>query len=275
MKENFSDKHPLASLLLFSYGSFVIAEFLIGVIVTMLLAPTGVDKEMVLAICGSIGSLLILVFWYLRNRPQYRFMPRKGEISGSFKLMIGPKLFLWVMIFGLYAYFAKGSPFGPIGLKEVFMCLMAGLVEEVCFREIAVSFMAKHWLNEKTIPWIAVASGVLFGLTHLANGIGDDVIAALEQTVLTVFFGIFYAAVYLCKGNVWVSCFFHVVHDLLAFMAVAGMAGIGELPDWTVVYMMFIEFILSLIGFYYLRKEKRQEIIDLWDYKWSRKETSE
>ena len=273
MKQKFSEKHPILGLLVFTYSAFVIAQLLAGIVATFVLTKIGFSLGLAAGIGGCMGSLLVLIIWGLSNRPEYRFMPRKGEISGSLKLICIPMLLYWILVFGSYAYFGKGFPFAPVGPKEVFMALMAGLAEEICFREIAVSYMAKHWMSEKSIPMIAVISGLMFGLTHITNLVGKNGISdTLIQVVLCIFFGVFYTAVYLRNGNVWVLCLFHFIHDLLAFMAVAGLESLGltELPDWISIYIGVIEFGLCLYGFYLIRKSKRQEIIDLWDYKWSR-----
>ena len=277
MKKKYFDKHPVLGLLIFTYGGFIVAEFLIGVAAAFALSRFGFDTGTTAAVSGCIGSILVLILWYLINQPEYRFMPRKGEISGSFKLILIPMLVYWVMIFGIIAYFCKGFPFAPIGKKEFFMAVMAGLVEEVCFREIAVSYMAKHWMSEKNIPLIAIASGVLFGLTHITNVFGSELLDTLYQVVLCIFAGVFFAAIYMRKGNVWVPCLFHAVHDILTFMASAGTAakGVTEIPDWYIPFVVAIEFVLCLYGFFLIRKAKRQEIIDLWDYKWSRNQISE
>lgn len=273
MKQRFSDKHPILGLLVFTYAGFLISEFVVGVIVMFALTSIGVEAKTATAIGGSIGALLVLIWWYLRNRPQYHSMPRKGEVGGAFKLIFIPMLIYWILLFGSYGFVAKGFPFGLVGAKEVFMALMAGMVEEVCFREIAVSFMAKHWMNDRKIPLIAVVSGLLFGLTHMTNLTdGKAITDTLYQVMLCIFTGVFFAAIYLRKGNVWVLCLFHFIHDTLAFMGVAGMTakGIGELPDWTAIFIAVLEFMLCLYGFFLIRKKKRQEIIDFWDYKWSR-----
>ena len=274
MRQKFSDKHPVLGLLVCTYGGFLISEFLFGMLLAFVFSKIGFDMGTGTAIGGSVGSILVLLFWYFRNQPEYRFMPRKGEISGSLKLIFVPILIWWILLFGSYAYFCKGFPFASITLREVFMSLMAGLVEEICFREIAVSYMSKHWMSEKSIPRIAVISGVMFGLTHITNLVGEkDVTDTLIQVLLCVFFGVFFTAIYLRKGNVWVLCLFHFIHDLLAFMGVAGFAakGIAELPDWITFYLAATEFGLCLYGFFLIRKSKRQEIIELWDYKWSRR----
>lgn len=278
MKQRFSDKHPVLGLLLWTYGTFVIAEFLFGIIATFTIGEIGIEPGTATAIGGTVGSILVLIFWYLHNWKEYHFMPRKGDIVGSLGLIFLPNLIFWILLFGSYAYFAKGFPFAPVGLKQVMMALMAGLVEEICFREIAVSYMAKHWISEKSIPLIAVISGLMFGLTHITNAIsGYEITSALLQTLLCIFTGVFYASIYLRKGNVWVICLFHFVHDLLTFMAAESVTvlGVKELPDWITIYIAALEFVLCLCGFFYIRKSKRQEIIDLWNYKWSRDQRAE
>ena len=276
MKHKFSEKHPVLGLLACTYGGFLVSEILVGAIMTFVLSSRGFDSGTSVALGGCIGSLLVLIFWYLRNQPEYRFMPRKGEISGSFKLLFLPMLLYWILMFGPYAYFGKGFPFGPVGLKEVLTALMAGAAEEICFREIAVSYMTKHWMSKKSIPMVAIISGAMFGLTHITNALGGSITTALCQAVLCIFMGVFYAAIYLRKGNVWTLCLFHFLHDLLTFMAGSGfdINGVTELPDWITIYIAVIEFKLCLFGFFYIRKAKRQEIVDLWNYKWSRSQSN-
>lgn len=277
MKKKFSEKHPVLGLLVCTYSGFIVSEFLIGIIAALVLSRFGFDTGTTAAISGCIGSILVLVLWYLINQPEYRFMPRKGEINGSFKLILIPMLVYWVMIFGVFAYFCKGFPFAPIGMKELFMAIMAGLVEEVCFREVAISYMAKRWMSEKNITMIAIASAALFGLTHITNIFGKELTSTLYQIILCILMGVFFAAIYLRKGNVWVLCLFHAVHDILTFMGSAGITakGVTEIPDWYIPFVVAIEFVLCLYGFFLLRKAKRQEIVDLWDYKWSRNQISE
>ena len=275
-KHEFSDKHPVLSLLLFTFGGYFVSEFLIGIPIMFALSSLGVDTTTGASIGGCIGSVLVLIIWFRWFSPQYRYRPEKGDIKGAFVLM-SPILIYWVLLFGLFGYFAGGFPFRAVRLNTVAMALMAGLVEEVCFREIAVSFMAKKMMNEKTIPLMAVASGFLFGLTHLTNLVnGDPVTDILYQVMLSMFFGVLFAAVYLKKGNVLVLCLVHFAHDLLSFMAIKGVEenGVKDLPDWSAVCIAVLEACLCVYGFYLLRKSERGEIIKLWDRKWSRDQES-
>ena len=245
---------------------------LFGVIATLTIGEKVLESATATSIGGSVGAILVLIFWYLHNRKEYRFMPRKGDIGGALKLIVLPSLIYWILLFGAFAYFAKGFPFAPVGLKQIMMASMAGLVEEICFREIAVSYMVRHWMSEKRIPLIAVLSGLMFGLTHITNAASSlEITDVLFQALLCIFMGVFYASIYLRKGNVWVLCLFHFLHDLLTFMAIESITvlGVTELPDLITIYIGAIEFGLCLCGFFYIRRAKRQEIINLWEYKWS------
>ena len=143
MKVKFADKHPVLGLLLYTFGAFVVSEYVIGIIMILALSSVAKDASTTTALGGCIGAILVLVFWYVRFSSEYRFVPRQGEISGAFKLITVPMLIYWILLFGCYAFIAKGIPFGAPTIKAFFMALMAGLVEEICFREIAVSFMAR------------------------------------------------------------------------------------------------------------------------------------
>ncbi|MBQ9605602.1 MAG: CPBP family intramembrane metalloprotease, partial [Lachnospiraceae bacterium] len=242
-KHRFSDKHPVLSLLIFTFGGFLVSEFVIGIIIMMALKPLGLDTTTGTAIGGSIGAAVVLLVWYRWFSPEYRFLPQKGDIRGSF-VLIAPILIYWVLLFGMFGYLAGGIPFRAAGLQTVVLALMAGMVEEVCFREIAISFMAKKLMNEKRIPLMAVASGILFGFTHLTNLVnGNPVTDILYQVILTVLTGVFFAAVYLRRGNVWVVCLVHFAHDLLAFMAIKGVDenGVKDIPNWTAVCIAILE----------------------------------
>ncbi len=274
-KVKFSEKHPVLGLLLTTYGSFVVAQMVIGSIIAFpLIQMVGLDTTGAAGIGAVIGSLVVLAFLYKRSSPEYRFIPGKGSALGSFRL-ISPIILFWIILYGLYAIFLTGGKvtFAAISFSEIMACLMAGMSEEIIFREIAISYMTKHWKSEKMIPVIVGISGLLFSATHLTNVAGGfKVTDVLYQSALCIFFGFFFGAVYLRMGNVWVLAIVHVVHDMLVFSNLHGMEKLGstELPVWTSVVIFLCELALGVYGYFLLRKSKREEIIKLWDYKWSR-----
>lgn len=274
-KAKFSDKHPVIGLLLVTFGSYLIAQYVLGLaFMYPLNMIAGMDINTGMPIGVIIGSLIVLVIWHRKCSPAYRYMPGKGDFSGSFKFLSAIILY-WIVLFGSYAVMAGGFPFGRINFTDFVSALMAGLSEEIIFREISMSYMTKHWRSEKMIPVMALLSGFLFGLAHMTNMVGGSTFMdALYQMLLCIFMGTFLGAVYLRKGSVWALIIVHTLHDILSFSGGHALraAGVGDFPTWAVVLIYGSEFLLGVFGLFLLRKSRREEIIKFWDRKWSRQE---
>ncbi len=274
-KMKFSDKHPVLSLLLFTYGSYLLAQYVFGMIFMFIFhSAFGMNATEATTIGAVIGSLIVLALWYKRCSPELRIRSGKGSFIGSIKFL-APILIYWIAIVATYSTLAGKLALGPLTLGSVTSCLMAGVSEEIIFREISITHMTKYFRGEKMIPVIALVSAIMFGSSHFLNVIGttEGLLDRIGQVVLSVFFGYFFSAVYLRKGNVWAVSLMHTLHDLIAFSAAAGISGIysGDLPNWIMMLFYAIEIGLALYGhFCLLRKSKRKEIVEFWDHKWSR-----
>ena len=269
-EHKFLNKHTILGVILLMYGSFLFIEFVVGFPVEMVLEKFGCDKDTGLGIGAIIGSLLALFIWFRFFSPEYKWKPQEGEWSKTFRLL-SPILIYWVLIFGMYGIFAKGFPFGAIG-ASLFTAIMAGIAEEVAFREIGISYLARQWKDESKIIMMAVIPSAAFALIHVTNYVETrDLTSSLLQALLTFFFGIFYSAIYLRTGNIWPLIIAHSLHDILSFSASVGAAAKGaQFPEWIIIAIVLVEVILLVCGLYMLRKSKRAEIIALWDRKWSR-----
>lgn len=277
-KVKFSEQHPIVGLILLTYGSFLMAQFVIGTAVGYLLGIlTGLDYLTTIAMAAVVGSLIVLAFWYKKNSPEYRFIPKKEEFLGSLKLL-SPIILYSLILLGLYSMIAGRISFAPIAFSSLVTCLMAGFSEEIIFREIAISYMTKRWKTEKMIPVIAGISGLMFGLTHITNAVGGGKITDfIYQAVLSVFFGYFFSAVYLRKGNVWALILAHSVYDILALSYVQGLynVGIKKLPDQVAVVIFAVELMLGAYGYFLIRRSKRKEILEFWKSKWGNENLEE
>ena len=271
-KKSVSGTKQILLLLVLTFGSFLLAQLVVGLIFMLPLSSAGLDSTTAFTIGGIVGSLLVLALWYKINSATYRFMPTNSELTGSF-FLLSPFVVYWILLFGSYGILAGSVPFVRIDRTLIMISIMAGMSEEIVFREIAISYMTKIWRSEKVITVIALLSGLLFGITHLSNSMAKgDVEGTVYQTVLCIMTGIFFGAIYLRKGNVWVLMLVHVIHDILAMSAAEGVgrAGITDLPLWTEIFILVIEASLALYGLYLIRPSKREEILKFWDYKWSR-----
>ena len=170
-------------------------------------------------------------------------------------------------MFATFGFFAGRIPFDPLSFEDAASSLMAGITEEVAFRELPISYMARQWRDEKKIPLMVIIPGLAFGLTHITNIFGSKPTDTLAQVVISIFFGVFFSAVYVRTGSIWAVLIGHTLHDLLVSSAVVYTP---ELPDIVIAEWVIIEGILAIYGMYLIRKEKRPEIISLWDRKWNR-----
>ncbi|MCR5101500.1 MAG: CPBP family intramembrane metalloprotease [Butyrivibrio sp.] len=273
-KEKFTEKHPVIGLLLVTYGSFLVAQYVIGLILVVPLSKlTGLEYTEAMPLGVVIGSFIVLIFWNIKRSPEYHFMPGKGDTLEAVKL-VSPVFLYCILLFSFYALFIPGGKFtfAAIPISDIFACLMAGISEEIIFREIAIPYMTKRWNSEKMIPIFAGISAVMFGLVHLTNGISGNITGSILQSVLSVLWGYFFSAVYLRNGNICVLAIAHTLYDMLVFSNANGLekVGISVLPDWIQVVYIILESALAIYGYFLLRKSKREEILKFWDHKWSR-----
>lgn len=95
-------------------------------------------------------------------------------------------------MFATFGFFAGRIPFDPLSFEDAASSLMAGITEEVAFRELPISYMARQWRDEKKIPLMVIIPGLAFGLTHITNIFGSKPTDTLAQVVISIFFGVFF-----------------------------------------------------------------------------------
>jgi membrane protease YdiL (CAAX protease family) len=276
-KHNFLNKHTIAGVIVLMFGGFIIIEGAVGMSIAVFLKKTmGASTESGLGIGAMIGCAIVLILWFRYWSPEYKWKLLQGDWMKTWKLMMPPMLVFWVLLFGMFAICAKGFPFALVGVSGILEAIMAGTAEEVAFREIGLSYLARQWRDERKIIPMAMIPAVAFSLIHVGNLVQDWALTdGLIQIMLTLFFGVFFSAVYLRTGNIWMLIIMHSLHDILATSAGNRLDALGMgLPDWITAVICLIELFLCICGIYMLRKSKRAEIIALWDRKWSR-ETEE
>ena len=269
-EHKFLNKHTVLGALLLMFFNFVFIEFFVGTIAGIICGHAGIDKTTGLAAGSIIGSLLALIIWFRFFSPEYKWKPESGSWGKSFKLLI-PFLIYWVILFSAFGVYAKGLPFGAISISALLTSIMAGAGEEVAFREVGISYLARQWKDENKIILMAIIPAAAFALTHVTNIVTLSLPDVLKQALLTFFLGVFLGAVYIRTGNIWTIILGHSLHDIMAFSASEKLSMLGlNLPDWSVTLLTVIEAGLLISGLYMLRKSMRAEIIALWDKRWSR-----
>lgn len=127
-------------------------------------------------------------------------------------------------------------------LASVHAILLAPILEELCYRQLAISPFRRH----RAQIMVCIVMALLFGILHVRNFLGASIDAML------------YGLVFIWTRNIWYAVLLHVGHNLMAtLLAVYCMLGFGEiqmskmpviiLPDTKVVVAAVIMAVVGLI----------------------------
>lgn len=133
-------------------------------------------------------------------------------------------------------------------LASIHAVLLAPVLEELCYRQLAIS----PFQPRRAQIAVCVVMAFLFGILHVRNFLGASIDAML------------YGLVFIYTRNIWYAVLLHVGHNLMAtLLAVYCMLGLGEiqmsktpviiLPDTKVVLAAVV---LAIIGLVMLKKHR-------------------
>ena len=133
-------------------------------------------------------------------------------------------------------------------LASVHAVLLAPVLEELCYRQMAIS----PFRRRRAQIMVCVVMALLFGILHVRNFLGASIDAML------------YGLVFIWTRNIWYAVLLHVGHNLVAtLLAVYCMLGLGEiqmskmpviiLPDTKVIVAAVV---LAVIGLVVLKKSR-------------------
>jgi len=128
--------------------------------------------------------------------------------------------------------------------------LLAPVLEELCFRQMAISPF--HSRRAQVI--VCVLMAVLFGMFHVRNFLGAFIDA------------LFYGAIFICSRNIWNSVALHAGCNLTAtLLAVYCWLGLGDLQvAKTPVIMMtdakvvIVSIVLAIVGLLLINTKRRK-----------------
>ncbi|MDO5574348.1 MAG: CPBP family intramembrane metalloprotease [bacterium] len=182
-------------------------------------------------------SMLIgmpILFMALSNIPEY--LLKGGTVKSG-----------WMLALGILAGFAPG------------------FYEEIVVRGTILSNMMIQWKDKKNVIYNSmIISSVIFGLVHLMNLSHSSIPETLYQVAYACGIGFIFAAVYLRTRNIVAPIAYHALVDILADI----FALPANAPD-TILFSDIVAVIITvggtILGFYLVRKEKHQEIKELWN----------
>lgn len=211
----------------------------------------------------TLAGIALTLFLVLRVEP--KVFPEAGQFSlklPQFTIIAGLLLIapLWLVaeefiVYGITSLFhaVKMEPltYTTAELREdllasVHAVLLAPILEELCFRQMAISPFRRRGAQIA----VCVVMAFLFGILHVRNFPGAFISALI------------YGMVYIWSRNIWYSVALHAGCNLAAtLLAVYCWLGLGEmqmaktpvniLPDWKVVVASLL---FAIIGIVLLKK---------------------
>ena len=269
LSKNRSLIHVLHVTLLMMIGYFALSQFVLSMVLGLPISIIfNVDPKMLTCLLSCIGGILMLFFYYWWFKPEYQWKPRNTALACK---VSAPILIYWFIFYVVLITLAEGHltfSFEGLTLSSFVFAAMAGICEEMAFREVAISYMKRQLREDKWNIPILLFTSVIFGISHLSNAISGSapLCGRMAQVLGTLMFGIFLGAVFLRTGNIWACIVTHTIYDTLPSLFMTKMDADFKFYNWG--WMLVGQALLAAWGLYLLRKEKRPEINALWNDKW-------
>ena len=233
----------------------------------------GKTADVSMGVGAAAAALLAALLFKLWCRPDYNgCLQKKGIKEGL--LMLLPFLVIH--------YAGSIVSWITLGTASVFIALLRatapGFGEEIMFRGLGVANYMRKIQSAGQIKVIFWLSSIVFGLVHLMNILaGGDPMAVIIQAIYATGVGMLFGAVYLRTGNLWPTILGHWSVDFFEFVRVdlSGSGGIMTgmgIGDWiTIAAGAFAAF----WGLRLMNPKYYDEIMEIWDRKWNKKEAAE
>ena len=258
----------IGAILLMTWG-FVFAELIFPMPFGIVLAFITSEEVLTtitqfIAVIGGLLALAIHKRWFY---PEYKGCLGSSGFTTALQIS-WPILPFWIIT--IIRAIAAKLPLQPLTANLLGTALMAGFCEEAAFRGIGVSYLMRQWKTEEKIPYVVALTSVCFGLLHGVNLFsGAAVGITLLQIAAAGCIGVFLCAVFLRSGNLWMPILIHTLHDVLSLLFLPGGAVLTQAVQADDLLDLLLTVCLGVVGIYMIRKSKRQEIVNLWQEKWS------
>jgi membrane protease YdiL (CAAX protease family) len=193
-----------------SFAAFVVADALLGPLVTGVFALTGVrgvsNQEWVQA-AAALGGTAVSLRWIDKRPWSDVWLGRSAAKPGlfAFGFIVGAVAIAVPIVLLISAHWLRETPGGPgswwaAALRTSVFLLPAALVEELTVRGYLLSVLRQAW----GWPLAIGVTSVAFGLLHLANN-GANV----ESVLLVTMAGVFLAGVLYVTKSLYAAWMAH------------------------------------------------------------------
>ncbi|MBR5535464.1 MAG: CPBP family intramembrane metalloprotease [Clostridia bacterium] len=219
---------------------------------------------------GYEFAQMVIPFLFVVFFSDIRVYKRKGIgktlLAGGY--MAVSQSLLLIMVIAITALTPETEWCSPWGVAYGIVVLFGiGFREESIFRGVIVENIAKKYIKDRPGVYItAVASGVVFGVMHMANMFaGVDLMSATIQSVVAMGAGFYFAAIYLRGGSIWALILIHSLADAASMFAPTFTVNNGD-PIEAINSLSILNlapfFILTWLGLFLLRESKCDEIVE-------------
>lgn len=236
---------------------------MLGVSELLLLLPSSTVTSYLKIIVGMLYPVGFMIFFGFSNA----FRSKK-----FFKGLVCGIVLVVMQIIVLLSFFVTAAEDSATVwnswdgiLMGLLFVIGIGVREECVFRGTIQNILAKKYASSIKGIWItAIVSAVIFGLIHLFNILaGVDAVPAIIQSLTNFGIGLFYAALYLRSGNIWVMISIHALTDTAGLASSVFLANQSETE---VISSLSVATLISGLVFvgvsiFLLRPSKCKEIL--------------
>lgn len=223
-----------------------------------------------------LGELIATIFlfgmiWCCKKG--YLLYRNKGSINEAIAVSLPFLIYSLYIGSGLIAiHMVEGYNLVSIEniITIIILYLLVGIFEDFLTRGLSLNILLDRFGKTKRGIWMSVIlSSLFFGLIHFVNLFtGASFEGVLIQVIAATCVGMYFAAIYLRSGNVWVPALLHGLYDIA--VSVGSFFIVKEVVDVSADYgtaisnyswsNVLIGIIFILLTLFLLRKKKMNEV---------------
>ena len=222
---------------------------------------------------GELIATIFLFFLILICKKGYLIYKNKGSIKDGIMVSLPFILYSIYIGCGLFSmYLVEGYSLVSIEniITVILLYILVGIFEDFLTRGITLNILLDKYGKTKRGIWFSIfLSSLIFGVIHFTNIFtGASFEGVLIQVISATCIGMYFSAIYLRSGSVWVVALLHGFYDVV--VSIPSFFDVKEIVDVSSEYgdtisnyswsNLIIGLIFILLSLFLLRKKKFDEV---------------
>ncbi|MBE6150229.1 MAG: CPBP family intramembrane metalloprotease [Firmicutes bacterium] len=222
---------------------------------------------------GELIATIFLFFLILICKKGYLIYKNKGSIKDGIIVSLPFILYSIYIGCGLFSmYLVEGYSLVSIEniITVILLYILVGIFEDFLTRGITLNILLDKYGKTKRGIWFSIfLSSLIFGAIHFTNIFtGASFEGVLIQVISATCIGMYFSAIYLRSGSVWVVALLHGFYDVV--VSIPSFFDVKEIVDVSSEYgdtisnyswsNLIIGLIFILLTLFLLRKKKFDEV---------------